>query len=52
MKRIGYILMCVLSVLSVSCFDDDSNTDIRELNPIVIVRICMSIKWIPCGLSR
>ena len=36
MKRIGYILMCVLSVLSVSCFDDDSNTDIRELNPIVI----------------
>lgn len=34
MKRIGYILISLL--LLVGCFDDDSNMDIQELNPIVI----------------
>lgn len=34
MKRIGYILISLL--LLVGCFDDDSNLDIQELNPIVI----------------
>lgn len=34
MKKIGYILMSLL--LLVGCFEDDSNMDIRELNPIVI----------------
>lgn len=34
MKKIGYILIAML--LLAGCFKDDSNTNIQELNPIVI----------------
>ena len=35
MKRLFYLLIAV-SLLLVGCFEDDSNKDILDLNPIVI----------------
>ena len=35
MKKLFYILI-LFPLLLASCFEDDSNTDIRDINPIVI----------------